>query len=722
MISKSLKFIHSPFWKMFSKNYTFTLSYNPLTCSSEWCPESADYDYIQEISRSGYGDMLWDQERNRLYHKAIIKSVHKLLQRKPSCDKLNVIDIGTGTGLLSLMVCKSFDLDLKRLNLTAFECFKPIANCAQKVITKNGYQDYIKIVNKRSNETFLSEDQKADLLVTEVFDTELIGEGALRIISWALNHQLKPDALIVPSKARIWIQLFSSSWLYKGSQFDLGSSSNIIIPKMMLNCLGSNHLHDLQANQLDINQDVQLLTDPKIIFTFDFRDLKSIKYFDHQTVEFVLNSNIDGHIMVLFWWDLFMDDDEEYLLSCSPYWTRQDSDQKSLPWRDHWMQAVYYFPSNLKPLQLAKGDKVQIDCYHDEYSFWFNHKSSALISPSSVSSANFCTCDHHFNRNRLRILNDYSRLLLYYQKLVNLLKLKNGNIKICFLGDSSLIPIKIAKEMTDCDIIYVLTKKLRSNQTFYNEFGEANNCLEKLVQIDDLSQLPEEIILDAVIAEPYFNNTNLPWDTLHYWYLLTRLKESNHINLETIIMPEKGSIKALPVCFEDLWKIRAKLGTDVEGFDLTDFDEMLEQAMQISDAVIESHSLWEYPCTALTTSPIELFKWNFKTSSIYRDSKFSCSKLINIKNDDQLKNICLTFWIEYYWDDEKWSTGLLESATVGSKLKWNKEWKQGVAFLCSTLCKDFNSDYNILVNFEYIASMGLLTLTHQLSTSSDGQV
>ena len=67
MINKSLRLIDRSFlWKMYSKNYTFTQSYNPLTGSNEWYPKPADYDYIQEISRSGYGDMLWDQERNQL--------------------------------------------------------------------------------------------------------------------------------------------------------------------------------------------------------------------------------------------------------------------------------------------------------------------------------------------------------------------------------------------------------------------------------------------------------------------------------------------------------------------------------------------------------------------------------------------------------------------------------------------------------------------------------
>lgn len=51
----------------------------------------------------------------------------------------------------------------------------------------------IKIIHKRSTELQIPEDMasKANILVTEVFDTELIGEGAIGTFRHALEHLLQ---------------------------------------------------------------------------------------------------------------------------------------------------------------------------------------------------------------------------------------------------------------------------------------------------------------------------------------------------------------------------------------------------------------------------------------------------------------------------------------------------------------------------------------------------
>ena len=59
---------------------------------------------------------------------------------------------------------------------------------ARQVINKNGFGDVINIVPKRSTEmTEADMTTRANVLVTEVFDTELIGEGAL--VTFAHAHK-----------------------------------------------------------------------------------------------------------------------------------------------------------------------------------------------------------------------------------------------------------------------------------------------------------------------------------------------------------------------------------------------------------------------------------------------------------------------------------------------------------------------------------------------------
>lgn len=58
-----------------------------------------------------------------------------------------------------------------------------MATCARKVITHNGCNEKIKLIPKRSTDISVGPGKdmelKANILVTEVFDTELIGEGAI---------------------------------------------------------------------------------------------------------------------------------------------------------------------------------------------------------------------------------------------------------------------------------------------------------------------------------------------------------------------------------------------------------------------------------------------------------------------------------------------------------------------------------------------------------------
>lgn len=46
-----------------------------------------------------------------------------------------------------------------------------------------------------------------------------------------------------------------------------------------------------------------------------------------------------------------------------------------IPWRDHWMQAVYYLPEEVP---ITRGVEINLIGYHDEYSFWFNLSNGSM--------------------------------------------------------------------------------------------------------------------------------------------------------------------------------------------------------------------------------------------------------------------------------------------------------------------------------------------------------
>lgn len=112
----------------------------------------------------------------------------------------NVLDIGAGTGLLSIFACKA-----GASTVTACEVYEPMFNLAQKVLKvylyfvrcisyqENGYQNQVKLIGKRSDEIRAEElPCNIDVIVTsillhcilylissEIFDSELLGEGIL---------------------------------------------------------------------------------------------------------------------------------------------------------------------------------------------------------------------------------------------------------------------------------------------------------------------------------------------------------------------------------------------------------------------------------------------------------------------------------------------------------------------------------------------------------------
>lgn len=119
----------------------------------------------------------------------------------------HVLDIGTGTGLLSMLAVR-YGAD----SVVACEAFLPMANCAVEIISENGFSEKIKVIRSHSTSLKIGEKevlkQKANILVSEVFDTELIGEGALGTFNHALQNLLQVNKNICYKKRHTHFYLF----------------------------------------------------------------------------------------------------------------------------------------------------------------------------------------------------------------------------------------------------------------------------------------------------------------------------------------------------------------------------------------------------------------------------------------------------------------------------------------------------------------------------------
>ncbi len=87
-----------------------------------------------------------------------------------------VIDIGCGTGLLALMAARA-----GASHVHACEQFKPLAKVAQRVVQANDMEALVTVHMKCSSHLQVGEGLdlpcKADMLVSEILDSCLLGEG-----------------------------------------------------------------------------------------------------------------------------------------------------------------------------------------------------------------------------------------------------------------------------------------------------------------------------------------------------------------------------------------------------------------------------------------------------------------------------------------------------------------------------------------------------------------
>ena len=56
---------------------------------------------------------------------------------------------------------------------------------------------------------------RADVIVSEIFDSELLGEGLLPSLRDACSRLLAPGGVVIPARAVIWGQLVQSTHLHR---------------------------------------------------------------------------------------------------------------------------------------------------------------------------------------------------------------------------------------------------------------------------------------------------------------------------------------------------------------------------------------------------------------------------------------------------------------------------------------------------------------------------
>ena len=295
-------------------------------------------DLVKNFVPSWHLSMMNDKYRNSKYLEAIKLAMTDIE------DSSLVLDIGTGSGLLSMMAAANGGREI-----IACEISKPIAEIAKKIIYKNGYQEKIKVIKKKSTELKVGEDlpRKADLIISEILSAEFVGEGVRTSILDANKRLLKKNGIMIPQSGTIKISLLgnddkildaisaTSSNGFDLSEFNLISQRKWAIKLQEKPTLLSNHEDAFTINLYNENNIVE---EEKII---------------------ELKVNQDGLCLgVIQWMKIQLYKDIEY----------ENNPGKYLSDSTHWPTPIYLFD---KPIKVKKGEVLKIKSFLGLNNVWF---------------------------------------------------------------------------------------------------------------------------------------------------------------------------------------------------------------------------------------------------------------------------------------------------------------------------------------------------------------
>jgi len=284
-------------------------------------------------------EMLHDEERSELYDKAIRHVVEP--------DHL-VLDVGTGSGLLSMMAARA-----GARQVVACEAQPAVAEVARRVIRKAGHDDVITVVPKLSTRMRVPDylPRRADVLVTETVDCALLGEGILPTIAHAREHLLTDDAVILPSGGRVFAQLVESPSLHRKNH--VGQLYGFDLTEF--NQLSSIEYFDSRLR----HHEHRMLSEPIEVFRFDFyRDTA-----EPRRAEFVVPLSASGTChAVAFWFELDL----------APGLSLNNSPNTP---NTHWKQAIQCLPV---PIGVQPDEPLLLDARHDGVNIHFTAVASGV--------------------------------------------------------------------------------------------------------------------------------------------------------------------------------------------------------------------------------------------------------------------------------------------------------------------------------------------------------
>ncbi|KAK9148207.1 hypothetical protein Scep_006964 [Stephania cephalantha] len=562
----------------------FQLKVDPLTGNSEWVvieeegDGKADGDGLPPkdlLSSTSYLDMLNDSWRNRAFREAIEKTV-----KKPC----HVLDIGAGTGLLSMMAARAMDSCDAQQNadsrgiVSACESYLPMVKLMRKVLRINGRETKFQLFPRRSDELKVGVDlaTRADILVSEILDSELLGEGLIPSLQHAHDMLLVKNPLTVPYRAITYCQLVESEFLLK--QHDLHNSESKVSDRVHLVPSGLETVVHVKPQQYAMHCDalsneIKLLSEPFKVFSFDFWRRPESR----GETELKIIAINDGTVhAIVSWWVLQLDYEGSIFYSTAPQWIKSpivSSISQKQSWCDHWKQCVWFATG--QGISVARDEQVLLRAVHDEMSISYRLTDKNLLSKPKYH--NFCGSQLLLSPERIAVYGDTNWRLSFSTALQNAGK----TCSLCIVADDSIfMTILIAQLSTTSHIISIfpgIREKVlgyESSLACCNEYHVMNfvvvqGCSRVFgdSRVDGTStSCSLWCYLDCLILNCNYGPSFL---NLRLVFCLCRKERTmfdSVLSQDVSIVPCRGILRACAMSLPDLWRSRCSLEM-IEGLD-----------------------------------------------------------------------------------------------------------------------------------------------------------
>jgi protein arginine N-methyltransferase 7 len=602
--------------------------------------------------------MLNDVTRNEFYQAAIRKACQALpiLAEELVDSEINILDIGSGTGLLAMIGYKFatgvLQSTAKKVKVVSLEMASAMARVARETVTANGFDPgEIQIRDVHSCE-MPPLHPKAIFCTSELLESALLGEGILPALRDAWDRHLTPNAVVVPQRARVYAQiLHNKEWIgaYAGpaTQQSLGDGDtslrlSISSSDEPLLCSAGGVLVPVHARFLLCHADTRVLSKPTMVMDFNFSSQASIPGIEGRSRRHSVSIQESGTAHgVLFWWELDLWNDITYSTECGKQ-----------QWQDHWRQCLYVFTA---PIDVQKDTDVYLDCHHTDVSlsFTLGHHQHVTKRPRNISEQAPIT------PFRAAVLSDVSRLQTMHDAISKTLKSLDKGALVLDLSDFSLCSMLAALAgathvisvesssgalpILSAQVAQIANRLPREGSTF-----EIFQCHCDNLSLELLCGVPASLVL----SEPYYEVLE-GWhlqEAINYFYLLKSMKLRGLVALDFVSLPSCARVMGCAIESNAIHGAYKKCGDESEYLCGLDHSFVNQHAARYHENELWI-PLWQYESKEITES-FEVAMLNYNTleiegNGIFRDASFVASDCVNCHG--------FKFWIEYDFLDTKTS-------------------------------------------------------------------